>query len=88
MVGQAERLGRPRDVPLVLLERVEHDLPLGLRLERLECAGRGGGSVASSRSSPRTSGGMSAVLMTGSSDAINMRSRQLRSSRTLFFRQS
>ncbi len=40
MIREAERLGRPRDVPIVVLERVEHDLPFGLRLQRLERPGQ------------------------------------------------
>ncbi len=42
MIGKAERFGGPSDVPIVLVERIEHDLAFGLRLLRLECAGWGG----------------------------------------------
>ena len=35
-IGKAQSLGRPRDLPVVLLESREDDLTLGLRLQRLE----------------------------------------------------
>ena len=37
MIRQTKRLRRPRDVPVVLVERPKNDLAFGLRLERLEC---------------------------------------------------
>ena len=40
MIGKAKRLGGPRQVPVVLLQRVEQDLALRLRFERLERSGR------------------------------------------------
>ena len=40
VIRKAERFGRPGDVPIVFLERAEHDLPFGLRLQRLECSRR------------------------------------------------
>ena len=40
VVGQAERFGRPRDVPVVLFQRLDDDAPFGLGFERLEGAGR------------------------------------------------
>ena len=42
MIREAERLGGPRDVPLVRVERGQQDLPFGLRLERLQGPGRRG----------------------------------------------
>ena len=42
MIGESERLRSPGDVPVVSVERGENNLPFGLRLERLECPGRGG----------------------------------------------
>ena len=34
MIRKAERLCRPGDVPVVLVERTHHDLPFGLRPQR------------------------------------------------------
>ena len=88
VIGEAERLGGPRDVPVVLLERLEDDLPLGLRLERLERSGRRRriGVVAVLAANLRPA--RRPAPITSSSDAMIIRSRQLRSSRTLFLRQS
>src|SRR6185503_11935892 len=41
VIRQPERLGGPRDVPIVCVERVEDDLAFGLRLLRLQCPGGG-----------------------------------------------
>ena len=41
MIRKAKRLRRARHVPVVLLERAQHDLPLCLRLQSLERPGRG-----------------------------------------------
>ena len=42
MIGKAEHLRGPRDVPVMFLERIKHNLPLGLCLQRLERPGRRG----------------------------------------------
>ncbi len=39
MIRKAQRLGRLRDVPVVFVERGEHDLSLGLCFQRLERPG-------------------------------------------------
>src|SRR2546428_2087050 len=37
MIGEAQRLRRARDVPVVVLQGCDDDLALGLRLEGMEC---------------------------------------------------
>ena len=47
VIGEAEGFGGLRDMPPVLVERGEHDLPFGLRLQRFQRSGiaRGVGGI-------------------------------------------
>src|SRR5882757_381616 len=41
VIRESECLGGASDVPIVFLERTKHDLPFGVRLQRLERSWRG-----------------------------------------------
>ena len=87
MVGQAELLRRPGDVPFVPLERRHHDPPLRLGLELLERPPVGRGRpVGLAPDGSRPARGSAPI--TSPSAAMIIRSTTFRSSRTLFRRQS
>src|SRR2546425_12805700 len=52
MIGKAERLRRPRDVPVVVLQGCDDDLALGLRLEGVESGRCGAPCGAGPRTPP------------------------------------
>ncbi len=96
MVRQAERLRRARDLPVILVERGEHDLTFGLRLQRRQRSGLRRGvrrlvSIVAPIVTPILAANLGRHIGRPdrrASDAIIIRSRQFRSSRTLFRRQS
>ena len=81
VVRESQRLGRPGHVPLVPLERRDHDPPLCLRLELLE---RLAAVRPARRPRRRISGGTCSGPITSPSVAMIIRSTTFLSSRTLF----